>query len=137
MKVERPVSKNGAAVPLRLWRTVRAGLTAIGPGFYLGHFGGVVINSDATIGSNVNVGRGVTIGTESRERRAGALVIENRVWIGSHAIIVGRVTVENDALIARGSFISFDVPPSDLGNPEKIVLDSGSVGYINRVPDAE
>jgi serine O-acetyltransferase len=45
--------------------------------------------------------------------------------------------VGNDALIARGSFVNFDVPPSAvvLGNPGKI--DSESAGYINSVPDAE
>jgi len=79
----------------------------------------------------------VTIGAENRERRVGAPAIENRVCVGTHAIIVGRAGVGNDALIARGSFVNFDVPPSAvvLGNPGKI--DSESAGYINSVPDAE
>ncbi len=43
--------------------------TTIGPGLYLGHFGGIVISPFAVLGSNVNVAKGATIG-----RPAAALV---------------------------------------------------------------
>lgn len=114
-------------------------LTKIGPGFYLGHFGGVVITPYATLGSNVNVGHGVTIGAESRGKRVGAPSIGDRVWIGAHAIVVGKVTIGDDALIAPGAFVNFDVPERSvvIGNPGKIVSESGSAGYINRVMDPE
>lgn len=113
--------------------------TDIGPGFYLGHFGGVVISPNARFGSNVNIGHGATIGAESRGQRLGAPVIGNRVWIGAHAIVVGRVSIGDDALIAPGAFVNFDVPPRSvvIGNPGKVVANSGSAGYINRVMDSE
>jgi serine O-acetyltransferase len=107
--------------------------TLIGDGFYLGHWGGVVISEDAVIGTNVNIGHGVTIGAESRGERTGAPTIGDRVWIGAHAIVVGRVSVGDDALIAPGAFVNFDVPPSSVivGNPGQIVSDRGSTGYVN------
>src|SRR3569833_3883117 len=49
--------------------------TNIGPGLYLGHFGGVVINRRAVIGRNVNIAQGVTIGQTYRGRKAGVPVI--------------------------------------------------------------
>lgn len=112
--------------------------TSIGPGFYLGHFGGVVISPYAILGANVNIAKGATIGATSRGRRKGAPVLKDRVWIGSNATVVGKVTVGEDALIAPGAYVNFDVPPMAvvLGNPGRIVSSSGSEGYINHVlPD--
>lgn len=34
----------------------------IGPGFYIGHFGGIIINASSIIGANCNISQGVTIG---------------------------------------------------------------------------
>jgi len=109
--------------------------TSIGPGLHLGHFGGVVISPFATIGSNVNISQGVTIGAESRGKRKGAPTLEDRVWVGAHAIIVGKVTIGPEALIAPGAYVNFDVAAKAiiLGNPGKVVSYSGSAGYVNRV----
>jgi serine O-acetyltransferase len=109
--------------------------TAIGPGFYLGHFGGVVISPSAVLGLNCNIAQGVTIGAASRGARKGAPVLGDRVWVGANAVIVGRVTIGEDALIGPGAYVNFDVPAMSIviGNPGKIVSQSGSVGYINHV----
>jgi serine O-acetyltransferase len=109
-------------------------ITSIGPGFYLGHFGGVVISPYAVLGSNINIAQGVTIGATSRGEKAGAPTLEDRVWVGANAIIVGKITIGREALIAPGAYVNFDVPPNSvvLGNPGKVVSDTGSKGYVNR-----
>jgi len=111
--------------------------TAIGPGLYIGHFGGVVISPYAVLGSNINIAQGVTIGAASRGARKGAPTLEDRVWVGANAIIVGKVQIGSDALIAPGAYVNFDVPSMAviLGNPGKIVSDSGSKGYVNNLLD--
>jgi serine O-acetyltransferase len=111
--------------------------TSIGPGLYIGHFGGVVISPQAILGANINVAQGVTIGAASRGPRTGAPTLEDRVWVGAHAIIVGKVTIGHDALIAPGAYVNFDVPEKSvvLGNPGKIVSNLGSMGYVNRTLD--
>ena len=108
--------------------------TVIGPGLYLGHFSGVVISPHAVLGKNINIAHGVTIGAESRGRRRGAPTLEDRVWVGTHAIIVGKITVGAEAMIGPGAYVNFDVPPKAvvLGNPGKIVSYSGSAGYVNK-----
>jgi serine O-acetyltransferase len=113
--------------------------TSIGPGFYLGHFGGVVISPHAILGSNINIAQGVTIGAASRGPRTGAPTLEDRVWVGANAIIVGKVTIGHDTLIAPGAYVNFDVPSMAvvLGNPGKVVSTSGSIGYVNRMMDAQ
>jgi serine O-acetyltransferase len=109
--------------------------TSIGPGLYIGHFGGVIISPYAVLGANVNIAHGVTIGAASRGARMGAPTLEDRVWVGANAIIVGKITIGHDALIAPGAYVNFDVPQMAviLGNPGKVVSDSGSVGYVNNV----
>lgn len=107
--------------------------TRIGPGLYIGHFGGVVISPFAVLGSNINIAQGVTIGAASRGRLTGAPTLEDRVWVGANAIVVGKITVGHDALIAPGAYVNFDVPPMAvvLGNPGKVVSSAGSIGYVN------
>lgn len=111
--------------------------TSIGPGLYIGHFGGVVISPHAILGSNINIAQGVTIGAASRGPRKGAPTLEDRVWVGANATIVGKVTIGHDALIAPGAYVNFDVPSMAviLGNPGKVVSASGSKGYVNSVLD--
>jgi serine O-acetyltransferase len=67
--------------------------TQIGPGFYIGHFGTVVISPYAILGSNINIAHGVTIGATSRGSRLGAPTLEDRVWVGANAIIIGKITI--------------------------------------------
>ncbi len=111
--------------------------TVIGPGLFIGHFGGIVISPHAVLGSNINIAQGVTIGAASRGSRKGAPTLEDRVWVGANAIIVGNVRIGSDALIAPGAYVNFDVPSMAviLGNPGKVVSDSGSKGYVNSVLD--
>ena len=106
----------------------------IGGGVYFGHPSGITINTHAVIGSNVNIGKGATIGRENRGKRKGAPVIGNEVWIGINAVIVGNVHIGNDVLIAPNSYVNFDVPDHSIviGNPAVVKhCDHATEGYIN------
>ena len=106
----------------------------IGAGLYFGHPYGITINTGTTLGSNVNIHKGVTIGQENRGKRKGVPVIGNDVWIGVNATIVGNIHIGNDVLIAPNSYVNFDVPNHSIaiGNPAKLVhRDNATEGYIN------
>jgi serine O-acetyltransferase len=110
--------------------------TSIGPGFYIGHFGIIVINENAKIGKNCNVAHGVTIGQANRGMMRGCPVIGDKVWIGTGAVIVGRVSIGSNVLIAPNSFVNFNVPDNSvvLGNPGKIISKTNATeGYINSI----
>ena len=110
----------------------------IGPGFYIGHFGTIVISTLTTIGDNCNVAQGVTIGAARRGSKKGAPTIGNKVWIGANAVIVGNITIGNDVLIAPGAFINHDVPAHSIaiGNPAKIIArEHATEDYINNIYD--
>jgi serine O-acetyltransferase len=106
--------------------------TQIGAGLNINHCGPIVVNPDAVIGCNVNLHPGITIGQANRGKRVGCPRIGNSVWIGTNAVIVGRITIGNNVLIAPGSYVSFDVPDNAVvsGNPATIVSYAGVEGYI-------
>lgn len=82
----------------------------VGKGLYMGHFSGITINPRATLGNNINIHKGVTIGQENRGKRKGTPVIGNSVWIGINSTIVGNITIGDNVLISPNSFVNFDVP---------------------------
>lgn len=105
----------------------------IGKGFYIGHFGGIVINGAVEFGDNINISQGVTIGRVANGKKAGAPKIGNSVWIGANAIIVGNVKIGNNSLISPGAFVNFDVPSNTLvmGNPGKIIKQDYENNLVN------
>lgn len=109
--------------------------TDIGSGFYIGHFGGIVVNSRSVIGKNCNISHGVTIGQLNRGKRAGCPVIGDNVFIGPGAMIIGHIKIGDNAAIGANCVVVEDVPAHAVvaGVPGKIISQEGSIGYINRI----
>lgn len=134
---------NFLGIIFRIWNKslkVKYGLQfnhkcSIGKGFYMAHYGNIVINSNVKLGENCNIAQGVTLGNTKRGKTIGNPTIGNRVWIGANAVVVGCVTIGDDVLIAPLTFVNFDVPNSAVvaGNPAKIMSYKGSEGYINNI----
>lgn len=104
------------------WRTQMA------PGMRIDHGWGLVINAGAVVGCNVTLFHGATLGQSDRvhadgSRSTGTPLIEDEVWIGPHAVIVGGVTIGRGSRIAAGAFVTDDIPPYSLvvGNPARVV----------------
>jgi serine O-acetyltransferase len=108
--------------------------TKIGPGFFIGHFGTLVISDKASFGKNCNIAHCVTVGKASRGKLKGSPTIGDFVWIGTGSIIVGNIIIGNNVLIAPGAYVNFDVPDHSIviGNPGKIInRQNPTDGYIN------
>lgn len=56
------------------------------------------------------------------------VVIEDDVWIGSHAVVVDGMTVGRGAVIAAGAVVTKDVPPGAVvaGNPARVIKTRGA-----------
>jgi serine O-acetyltransferase len=104
----------------------------IGEGLYIGHFGTIVLPSHGSIGDNCNISEGVVIGLAGRGDKRGAPVIGNRVFFGSHAIVIGKITVGDDAVICAGAMVTRSVPPRGvaLGNPARVISYEGSFDQV-------
>ena len=110
--------------------------TKIGKGFYIGHFGTIIINSNAVVGENCNISPSATIGETNRGNLKGCPTIGDNVWIGTGSVIVGRINIGSNVLIAPNSFVNVDIPNNSLviGNPAKIILkENPTGGYINNI----
>lgn len=109
--------------------------TKIGPGLYIGHQGGIVINEQVVIGKNCNLSQQVTIGVSRRGERAGVPTIGDNVYIGPGAKIFGQIQVGNNAAIGANCVVTRDVPDNGVvvGIPAKVISYEGSTGYINNV----
>lgn len=108
--------------------------TQIGEGFYLGHWGALVINPKTKIGKNCNIAQGVTIAQANRGKKEGVPEIGNEVWIGPNAVIVGNIRIGNNVLIAPNTYVNVDVPENSvvIGNPATITpKENATEGYIN------
>ncbi len=84
--------------------------TSIGRRFHIGHQGGIVVIRMAEIGDDVSIRQNVTIGI-TLDRGGASPKIGDRVDIGAGAVIIGGVTVGEDAIIGPNAVVSRDVPP--------------------------
>jgi serine O-acetyltransferase len=100
----------------------------IGPGLYIGHFGGITISGKTVIGSNCNIAQNVTIGIGGSGERKGVPVIGNDVRIAPGARLFGKITVGNNARIGANAVIYKDIPDNAVA-----VLDPGFkiVSYVS------
>ena len=119
---------------LHVWSQGQAGVelpweTPIGPGLSLVHGWGLVVSHQARIGANVTLFHGVTIGrkddiaADGSRIVGGAPTIEDGVWIGPHALVVGPITIGTGSRIGGGTVVTRDVPAHSLvtGNPGRVV----------------
>jgi serine O-acetyltransferase len=93
----------------------------IGPGLYIGHFGGIIIGP-VTIGSDCNINHQVTIGVRADDGSA-LPVIGDRVWIGNGSVIYGEVHIGDGVTIGPLTVVSRSLPPRVLvsGNPMRVI----------------
>jgi len=115
--------------------------TSIAPGLAIMHGWGLVVNGGARIGRNVTLFHGATLGRRDRisrdgTRESGYPIIEDEVWIGPHAVIVGGITVGRGSRIAAGAFVTEDVPAGSVvvGNPAAIARSGCTPDVVHRVP---
>jgi len=109
--------------------------TDIGPGFYISHFGGVVVNPEAIIGRNCNISQGVTIGQVNRGPRKGSPRIGDNVYIAPGAKLIGSIVVGTGSAVGANSVVTKDVPAgvTVAGVPSKVISDQGSKGYVGNL----
>lgn len=104
----------------------------IGASFYIGHFGGIILNANTQIGSNCNISQGVTIGVSGLGDKRGVPSIGNNVYIGANSVVAGKITIGDYVLIGACSLVNSNVESDSimLGVPAVKISDKSSKGYI-------
>ena len=101
---------------------------------------GVFISVGAKIGENCVIFQQVTIGSNTLEgsRRQGSPTLEDNVFVGAGAKIIGGDTIGAGSRVAAGCALSEDVPADSTVLPGKAVIRPGTPGRDNsfRTPPA-
>ena len=96
--------------------------TQIGKGFYIGHFGNIVIHGDTVIGENCNISQGMTIGVSNYGEKKGIPTIGNRVFIGPNAGVFGNITIGNNVTIGANAVVTEDIADGKTILPSKMTV---------------
>lgn len=104
----------------------------IGEGLYIGHYGGIILPRHGRIGHNCSFAQNSTIGVAGTGDNRGAPLIGDRVFIGAHSVVVGKITIGDDAMICAGSIVTRSVPARAvvMGNPARVVSYDGSFDHV-------
>lgn len=99
--------------------------TEIGKGLIIDHGYALVINKCTVIGQNCRIRHCVTIGckTEKDGTQGPSPRIGDSVEIGCHAIIIGDILIDDQAIIGAGAVVVKDVPKKAVvaGNPARVI----------------
>jgi serine O-acetyltransferase len=95
----------------------------IGGGLRLDHPVGVVIGPAVRVGESCGVMQGVTLGDNG-----GAPQLGDRVYVAPGAIVMGPITVGDDAVIGANSVVTRSVPAAAVvfGNPAEVRRRAGA-----------
>jgi serine O-acetyltransferase len=101
-------------------------------GFYIGHFGYIVVNPTVKIGSNCNISQGCVIGEGGRGSLRGTPVIGSQVYIAPGAKIFGPITVGDNVAVGANAVVNDSIPDNAVvvGIPGKIVSYKGASDFI-------
>jgi serine O-acetyltransferase len=91
----------------------------IGQGLFIDHGAGVVIGETASIGNDVTLYQGVTLGGTGFATGKRHPTVQDNVTIGSGAKLLGPITIGHGAKIGANTVVITDVPPNStvVGNP--------------------
>lgn len=82
----------------------------IGRRLFIDHGMGVVIGETAEIGDDVLMYQGVVLGGTSLEKKKRHPTLGSNVVVGTGAIVLGAISIGDEAMIGAGSVVIHDVP---------------------------
>jgi serine O-acetyltransferase len=141
--------RRGLFLPGRLLSQFSRAMTGIeihpgarlGRGVFIDHGMGVVVGETSTVGDNVTMYQGVTLGGTGKERGKRHPTVEDNAVIGVGASVLGAVTIGEGARVGAGSVVLKDVPPhaTAVGMPARAVSwrdpESGETRRLEHLPD--
>ena len=139
-KMRLPVVKQIFQICMLVWQKlieITTGISIpasakIGHSFYIGHFGGIILNANTVIGNNCNISQGVTIGVSGQGEKRGVPVIGDNVYVGANSVIAGKIQIGNNVIVGACSLVTTNVEDNAvmIGVPASKISEKGSEGYV-------
>lgn len=106
------------------------GFNTFGPGLCLEHYGNIVVNQRARIGSNCRIIGSVVIGATENDK---VPTIGDNVFIGFGAAIIGDVVIADNVAVGANAVVAKSIitPGVTVGGiPVKVISTNGSEKYL-------
>jgi serine O-acetyltransferase len=102
----------------------------IGRRLVIEHQSGIVVHGATVMGDDCIIRQGCTLGLRSLADLDAAPVIGNRVSLGAGSVVLGRVTIGDDAAIGANAVVLADVPARAIavGVPARILAAKARAG---------
>ncbi len=96
----------------------------IGRGIFIDHGMGIVIGETTEIGDDVLLYKGVVLGGTSLKKEKRHPTLGNNIIVGSNAIVMGAITIGDNARIGAASVVTHNVPANAtaVGIPAKVSI---------------
>lgn len=96
----------------------------LGPRLFIDHGAGVVVGETATVGADVTLYHGVTLGGRSLGTERRHPTVGDRVIVGAGAKVLGPIEVGADSRIGANAVVAKSVPPDSVvvGVPGQIMV---------------
>ena len=109
---------------LQHWTGVQIPVKAsIKGGMKIIHFSDIVIVDESTIGKNLTISQGVTIGRGFSKKNYGCPSIGDNVIIFAGSKVFGNITIGDNVIIGANSVVLTDIPSNSVvaGNPARVL----------------
>lgn len=97
----------------------------IGPGLVVRHPSGIVIGGNTSIGKNLVIHQGVTIGEKFRTENSysGSPILGNNINVGANSVVVGEIILGDNLIIGALSLVNSDFlkPGTLIGSPARYI----------------
>ncbi|HET7440535.1 MAG TPA: serine O-acetyltransferase [Terriglobales bacterium] len=99
----------------------------LGARLFIDHGMGVVIGETATVGDDVTIYQGVTLGGTGKRNGKRHPTLRNNVVVGAGAQILGNITIGENSRVGAGSVVLGDVPDNStiVGVPGHLIFRDG------------
>lgn len=110
----------------------------IGRRFFIDHGMGIVIGETTEIGDDVLLYKGVVLGGTSLEKTKRHPTLGNNIIVGSNAIVMGAITIGDNARIGAASVVTHSVPANAtaVGIPARVSV-GNTQDEINKLEHAK
>jgi len=110
----------------------------IGRRFFIDHGMGIVIGETTEIGNDVLLYKGVVLGGTSLEKKKRHPTLGNNIIVGSNAIVMGAITIGDNARIGAASVVTHSVPANAtaVGIPARVSV-GNTQDEINKLEHAK
>lgn len=105
----------------------------IGPGFYIGHFGNIILGGDIRIGKFCNISQGNTFGIAGRGDDRGLPELGDFVYVAPGAKVIGKIKIGSHVAIGANAVVTKDLPDNAVavGIPAKVISYKSSRDFVN------